>query len=77
VERAFMAAIYDRAIAAGAKALKGFIRTAKNGQTEFFYDQLGFSLESFADDRKVWVFRLDTGTITWPQWIRKERAVLR
>lgn len=78
VERAFMAAIYDRAKAAGAKALKGeFIRTAKNGQTEFFYEQLGFSLESSADDRKVWVFRLDTGTITWPQWIRKKRAVVR
>jgi FkbH-like protein len=76
VEQAFMAAIYDRAKAAGALLLRGeFIRTTKNGQTEFFYEQLGFALESSTGDRKVWVLRLDTGTIAWPQWIRKERAV--
>ena len=76
VEHAFMAAVYDRAKAAGVLALKGeFIRTAKNGQTEFFYEQLGFSLESSTGDRTVWVLRVDTGTIKWPQWIRKERAV--
>jgi FkbH-like protein len=77
VERALAAATCRVAIAQGATTLVGeYLRTPKNGQTESFYQEIGFSPVTADAERSVWRFALPPSTEPAPAWIDLRMDVL-
>ena len=71
VERALAAAMCRIAGARGGGSLRGeYTRTAKNGITEGFYRELGFSPLQFDSERSSWLLELPAPVDTPPAWIR-------
>lgn len=61
VEKAFLQIIIDEATRNGAASLQGeFIRSAKNGQTESFFESCKFEVMDKSPDRCLWQLALPT-----------------
>ena len=70
VEMAFLQAICSYAAAAGALAMRGeFQRTAKNHQTETFWESCGFTVLERTPERGLWQLKLPAETELKPRWI--------
>jgi FkbH-like protein len=70
VERALAAAVCRSAIARGVTSVVGeYIRTPKNGQTETFYRDLGFSPVASDDEKSTWQLTLPASADPAPAWI--------
>jgi FkbH-like protein len=70
VEKAFLGAICDQAHRSGAKALRGeFIRSAKNSQTENFFETCGFTADERTADFARWHLVLPASGGLIPKWI--------
>jgi FkbH-like protein len=70
VEKAFLGTICEQAQAAGAKAIGGeFIRSAKNAQTENFYENCGFAAGDRTAEQARWHLSLPAPASLIPKWI--------
>jgi FkbH-like protein len=70
VEKAFVAIICQQAHRAGAKVIHGeFIRSAKNAQTENFFESCGFALDERNADFSKWHLNLPAANGLIPKWI--------
>jgi FkbH-like protein len=70
VERAFLGAISDQAYRSGAKVMRGeFIRSAKNSQTEKFFETCGFTADERTSDSAKWHLGLPASADLVPKWI--------
>jgi FkbH-like protein len=77
VEKAFLHGVCEEASAEGAEAIVGeFVRTAKNGQTDTFYESCGFTALAKKPDRGLWRLSLPAPQIK-PTWITLRRALTR
>jgi len=76
VEKALLGAVCQQATEAGAASIRGeFLRTAKNAQTENFYESCGFTAVEKNIDRGVWQLTLSASTNLIPRWITLHLAV--
>jgi FkbH-like protein len=70
VEKAFLGTLCDQAQRSGAKAMRGeFVRSAKNSQTENFYETCGFTAGERAADLANWQLDLPAPAGLIPSWI--------
>lgn len=70
VEKALLGAVCKQAGEAGATLVCGeFLRTAKNAQTENFYETCGFTAVEKSADRSVWRLNLPAPAGLIPPWI--------
>ena len=70
VEKAFLGMICDRAHRGGATVLRGeFIRSAKNSQTENFFEICGFTPDERTADSGKWHIDLPVSLELTPKWI--------
>lgn len=70
VERALAGAVCDFAARHGATTLTAeYVRTARNGQTEWFYRELGFAAVSVSEARSSWRLALPPARNPAPAWI--------
>ena len=70
VEKALLGAVCKQAGESGASAVRGeFLRTAKNAQTENFYETCGFTAVEKTADRSAWQLTLPAPAGLIPPWI--------
>lgn len=70
VEKAFLGTICDHAHRGGASVIRGeFIRSAKNAQTENFFETCGFSADERTSDVAKWHLQLPPPVELVPKWI--------
>ena len=70
VEKAFLGTICDDATRNGACVVRGaFIRTAKNSQTEHFFENCGFTADQQTADSSKWHLNLPVSVQLIPKWI--------
>ena len=70
VEKAFLGSICQYAQRSGARQMRGeFIPSAKNAQTEKFYETCGFTAAPAASDSQFWLLDLPAAQNLIPQWI--------
>ena len=70
VEKALLGTICDQAHKSGAKVIRGeFIRSAKNSQTENFFEQCGFTADERTADFANWHLGLPAPGGLVPKWI--------
>lgn len=75
VEKAFLHGVCEEASAEGAVVLRGeYLRTAKNGQTEMFFEACGFTSLERTPDHGLWQRVLPLSTELKPAWITLNRA---
>ena len=70
VEKAFLGTICDQAASSGAQMIRGgFIRSAKNSQTENFLETCGFTADEKTNDHSKWHLALPASNGLIPKWI--------
>lgn len=70
VEKAFLSVICDQAQCSGAKVMHGeFIRSAKNSQTENFFETCGFTADERTANFAKWHLHLPAPGGMTPKWI--------
>ncbi len=70
VEKAFLGTICDLALRDGAKVVRSeFIRSAKNSQTENFFESCGFIADDRTADHAKWHLDLPASAELIPRWI--------
>jgi predicted enzyme involved in methoxymalonyl-ACP biosynthesis len=70
VEKAFLGAICDQARLGGAAHVRGeFVRSAKNSQTENFFETCGFTAARRTADFGEWQLDLSILNPLVPKWI--------
>jgi len=75
VEKAFLGGICQYAHHSGARQMRGeFIPSAKNAQTEKFYEACGFTAAAAAGDSRFWRLALPAAADLIPQWIALQNA---
>lgn len=74
VEKALLGTVCQQADEAGATSVLGeYLRTAKNAQTESFYESCGFTVVEKSPNRSAWRRALPAPADLVPPWIRLRR----